>query len=116
MLGFDYAVPSAVLNAIVEMKVDDFGGSFLLFASFINFMVLILLQLLSEQPFVSEKTKTNKKKSKEIKQKQKQNKNKRQKHYQKTSEYAQCYDDTMTIFCRFIQVQLYLSLLLFYKH
>ncbi len=31
--GFRYVVPSAVLNAIVEMKLADFGGSFLLLAS-----------------------------------------------------------------------------------
>ena len=31
--GFRYVVPSAVLNAIVEMKLEDFGGSFLLLAS-----------------------------------------------------------------------------------
>ena len=31
--GFRYVVPSAVLNAIVEMKLEDLGGSFLLLAS-----------------------------------------------------------------------------------
>ena len=31
--GFRYVVPSAVLNAIVEMKLEDFGGSFRLLTS-----------------------------------------------------------------------------------